>query len=200
MKKRIFFAICMTALAGALSLSACGGKNVYKKLNELAEKDYDEVRLKVTTETDGETLHASYRAVSVAEGITVTYSCEQLNPIGTDENGDYVLPDTAITTLQGEILVKDGKTVKVDGDDIALSPQTVTAAGLRFSADIFEDEETTDTSFKAKVNSPAAFLRESNLVASNMTVVVEYTDRALTSLMITYTTQTGSVTMQYTFA
>ena len=188
-------------LAGALSLCACGGdKSVYAKLNELAEKDYDEVRLKVTTVTDGETLHASYRAVSVAEGISVTYSCEQFNQIGTDENGDYVLPDTAITTLQGEILVKDGKTVKVDGDEIALSPQTVTAAGLRFSADLFEGEETTDTSFRAKVNSPAAFLRESNLVASNMTVVVEYTERALTSLTITYTTQTGSVTMQYTFA
>ncbi len=190
----------MTVLAGALSLCACGGENVYAKLNELAEKDYDEVRLKVTTVTDGETLHANYRAVSVAEGISVTYSYEQFNQIGTDENGDYVLPDTAITTLQGEILVKDGKTVKVDGDEIALSPQTVTAAGLRFSADLFEEEETTDTSFQAKVNSPAAFLRESNLVASGMTVIVEYTDRALTSLTITYNTQTGSVTMQYTFA
>ncbi len=200
MKKRKFFAICTMILAGALSFSACGGKSVYAKLNELAEKDYDEVRLKVTTVTDGETLHASYRAVSVAEGISVTYSCEQFNQIVTDENGDYVLPDAAITTLQGEILVKDGKTVKVDGDTIALSPQTVTAAGLRFSADLFEEEETTDTSFRAKVNSPAAFLRESNLVASNMTVVVEYTDRALTSVTVTYNTQTGSVTMQYTFA
>lgn len=200
MKGRKFLTALVTVSAGVLLLSACGGKSVYAKLNELSAKEYDEVRLKVTAVTGGETLHASYRAVTVAEGILITYTCERLNAIQTDGDGEYVLPDEAIATLSGEMLYSDGKLVRADGDPVELSPQTVSAAGLRFSVDAFTEAEITDTSFQAKVVSPAAFLRESNLVASDMRVAVEFTERALTSMTVTYNTSSGSVQMQYSFA
>lgn len=167
-------------------------KTVYETLTELSAKQYDKVTLTVSVTAGDVTLDACY---TVTES-KVAYTVEQLNKLPTDGTWDGVSPDP-IVTLSGTATVSNGKITHVDGDPVTL-PEGELNGKFGFSEGNFKNVTAENGRFRAEVLSPAAFLGTKS-DADDMTVDVTFTQTALRTVMLTYSTAQSSVITTYTF-
>lgn len=198
-KKSICFVLLGCLAFAALAGCSLGEKNdVYSTLNQLAAKTPQSLALEPSVTADGETLKGEYEVVAEEDGYRVTYSYEKLS-LFTEEDGTYPLPEEYKQTVEGEMLVSDGKIVEQNGEAADLSIEQITASGVRFSAPCFTDVEQAEGSFQANVSDPSAFLQE-EFSCTGMTVEVTYGE-TISAMKISYTSQGGAqVVLEYTFS
>ena len=197
MKKRIIGIACVCAVA-ALSLTACGGNKTYGKLNSLIAKTPSEAELVVTVTADGETLSGEYSLSEQDGGYVVEYTYERLSTFDASDDG-YIFPDAVKTTYEGSVVVKDGKIVQQNGDTADLTFEQMTASGVKFDETYFSNVVIDDGSVIADVSDPEAFL-QSDITCTDMQMKVLFTDDAITSLTVSYTSAAGAqVVIEYTF-
>ena len=143
----------------------------------------------MTGELEGKTEENGYR---------VTYSYQKFNTF-EEEGGEYQIPGTDVSSVEGNMLVSDGKIIEQNGAPSDITVEQITASGVKFAASCFTDVKQTEGSFQAKVSDPSAFLQE-EISCTDMTVSVSYGE-IISSMKIAYTSAGGAqVELEYTFA
>ena len=169
-------------------------ESVYELLDELADEDYSRVDIDVEVETGFAKLYSNY---SVTRS-SVIYSIERLNLLPSD--GIITdLPSSYKTTVTGYALIENGQVVELDGDsDIELPSYSELRGSFNFDEWNFTNAVTGDGYFEADVISPTSFYG-TYVDMSDLKVEVEYTNSALTEIIITYSTQNATVKTVYEF-
>lgn len=195
-----FLSMILVALMLLLSLASCktGGGNtkpaatVYDTLNELAQKDYSNVIIDLSSTLNGETLQDRYTVMQLGENTIVQYSVQRRSVF---EEGQ--IPDSFYTTHQGQLVISDGKITSGNAEDINFTAINVKA--LSFDAAYFSDVEAEAGKFSATVQNPAGFFGESSIDVSAVTLALTYAAR-LQTLTLTYTAPNGAeVVIMYEF-
>ena len=202
MKKILCLTLTLVFLA--LSLVSCGqggnGSNsttkapengVYAQLQALANANYSNVILDISSTQNSVTLKDHYVICYLGEQATVDYSCQRRS---TFEDG--VIPESFITTYTGSLVAENGKIISQNGDDVEIDFTTLSVNALVFDASYFSDVEEGEGTFEAKVTNPAGFMNVGSLSVSNMTVSVNFVGAKI--LSIAYTTSNGTaVVIEY---
>ena len=197
----IIVAITLLALTSCGALGA-GNETAYEKLTRLtSDTEYKKIEVVTKTETaDGILLASVITETKVDNDTRVDYSIQQLAEFELVD-GKYVVPEDMIKTYEGMVRISDGAVVGMNGpSDTPIDFSSCTSCPkFSFKEAFFKAPEITDTTFKAAVVSPVGFLGE-NIPCSNMYVSVTFTDDAVSTLILTYTTSDGSaVTATYNY-
>lgn len=200
MKKKFIWIALLCCLLSAL-LAGCGGtgkKDIYATLNQLAAKTPQTVTLQTSVTAGGETLTGEFEVKTEENGYRVTYSYQKFNTF-EEEGGEYQIPGTDVSSVEGNMLVSDGKIIEQNGSASDITVEQITASGVKFAASCFTDVKQAEGSFQAKVSDPSAFLQE-EISCTDMTVSVSYGE-IISSMKIAYTSAGGAqVELEYTFA
>ena len=169
-------------------------QTVYGLLDSLAGKKYSTVKINISTVTDFAELHSEY----VLTQSNVTYSIERLNLLPSDGNVTN-LPSNYKTTVSGYALVENGQVVELDGDkDVTLPSYDELKGNFNFDESNFKNAVVGANCFEAEVISAAQFYG-ANVDMSDLKVQVEYTETALTKIIISYSTANATVQTVYVF-
>ena len=202
MKRILCFTLTLVLLV--LSLASCGGGNgsgsaattapsndVYSKLQALANANYSNMIVDVSSTQNGVTMKDYFVVASVGNQTTVDYSCQRRS---TFVNG--VAPTDYLTTYRGSLVLENGKIVSQNGDTVSIDFTALSVNALVFDASYFSDVEEGEGTFEAKVTNPAGFMNKAGLAVSDMTVSVAYS--GMKNLTISYTAANGSaVVIEY---
>ena len=204
MKKIVSFVLFLALL---VCITACGGKKppqgggtnnppaeqtVYEKLGELAAKNYSRVSVSVVSGVEGVTLTANY----VLTQSSVQYSIEQLNQLPTNGSASGISPSHK-TTVSGSAAVNGGEIV-LDGESVNLPSYSELKGSFDFSANGFANVVESGNTFSADIASVATFFGAA-VDIQNAKISVNYTETALSEIVITYQKANASVTTTYTF-
>ena len=208
MNKRLLAALlCVVLALSVFALVACvkepddptppdppqPQKTVYDALNELAAKSHDSGKLTVVTTVGDDVLTSTYTLSTTADGVKVEYQIQTLARVSLDEH-----TTERIVTTSGSYVVKDGKVVQQNGQNCDIALETVSAQGIKFDKAYFAEVKESDGKFVANVTNVKGFIGD--VVATDMTVEVTYTEQAISNLVVSYTTTNATVTMTYAFA
>ena len=95
--------------------------------------------------------------------------------------------------------IVDGKVTELDGEGVTLPSYDELKGNFSFAESNFKNVTTQGNSLSADVESPSSFYG-STVNVQNMKVTVEYTETALSKIVITYQTANSTVTTTYEFA
>jgi len=197
MKKVIVIALLFVL---CVSLCACvdtSNQTLYDDFNQMAKVAYASYTVEVEQITDGETLSSSYK-VQTENGISkIEYRYEVLNSV-EEVDGAFVVPDEYKSVKQGSVTVKNGEILERSGDALNVDVSKINGLGLNFAQAYFENESVQDNSFTAKVKNVNAFLGKS-VDCSNMTVAIAHNGSRFEKVTISYTTNTSSTEIKYSF-
>ena len=169
-------------------------ETVYDKLNALADVSYRQVKLIVVTITGDVTLSASYTLTNSF----VSYSVEQLNMLPSDGDLTGISPEYK-TTHTGYAKIVNGKVTEMDGETVTLPSYDELKGNFSFAESNFRNVAEQGSTFTADVISPSSFYG-SYVKAQDMKITVNYTESALSKIIITYKTTNSTVTTTYEFA
>ncbi len=196
--KRILIALILF-ISVLISFTACntGGntpsETVFDKLNKLAKEEYGSVEISVTTVTGDVSLSSKY----IVTNERIEYIVEKMNSI--DIGGASALPDEHRSTLSGVAEIKDGKVVKIHGDEVTLPSHDEIAGAFCFDEDNFKDVSLTDGKLSAKIVSLQDFISSEATDIDDAAVVVYYNDNAIMRVDLMYSTSLSMVNIQYLF-
>ena len=193
--------MCMTACSGSKDPEPTPGgdtpppvtQTIYEKLDEFADLNYQQIKLAVVTVTGEIQLSAKYTLTQS----NVSYSVEQLNMLPSNGDLTGVSPEYK-TTHTGYAKIVDGKITELDGEGVTLPSYDELKGNFSFAESNFKNVTTQGNSFSADIVSPSSFYG-STVNVQNMKVNVEYTDTALSKIIITYQTAKSTVTTTYEF-
>ena len=168
---------------------------IYQTLGALAQKEYSALTLAVEVSENGKKLSGTYNVSKNGDAVTVDYSYQQFAAF-QQVDGRLVAPENEIETLSGSVTTKDGKVTDKTGAELNISVQTVTASGFDFKKEYFTAEQIGENQYKATVTDPAAFMGVDNV--SDMSVVVDFGDAAISKLVINYKQGNKAVVLTYT--
>ena len=169
-------------------------QTVYDLLNDLADRDYSNIKIDITVTTGFAELYSNY----VLTQSNVVYSIERLNLLPSDGNITD-LSSNYKTTVTGYALIENGQVVELDGDkDITLPSYDELKGNFNFDESNFKNAVVGNNSFEAEVISPSQFYG-ADVDMSNLKVKVEYTETSLTKIIIFYSTTNASVQTIYVF-
>lgn len=205
--KRIISIITLIALV-CLAFTACGGdttttpedNTVYGKLTRsMASRDFDTLSITViTTAKDGTVLESEYVYSTVDEGLRIEYSAQKIEQFDISD-GECVAPSDMISTVEGTVVVSEGKIILMTGQDAPVDLSGADYPEFKFKESFFSDVESMDGEFSASVLSPTAFVGFP-LTCSAMTVHIYYNVFRITDILLTYTTAEGtSVSVNYEY-
>ncbi len=190
--------ICMTACSGLKDNKPTSGEDstveqtVYEQLDALTDVNYKMVKVRVVTDTDNVQLFAEY----VLTQYNVQYSIEQLNKLPS--NGDITgVSSEYKSTITGSASVDNGEII-LDGENITLPAYDELKGNFNFDESNLKNVIIENNILKADVVSSSAFYG-SEVNVENMKITVEYTQTALSKIVITYQTTYSSVTTTYEF-
>lgn len=183
-------ALILTCLFCFTSCELFGKNADLDKLSELIKSQVSDYTVRVSvTSGNGLTSTEEYTVREVNGARTVSYRIEKLN--GFTVNGDTVTPPEEFKT------VSEGTLTGAD----ALSPK-FDLPSFNFSADVIKNvrvAETAPLQLTAELSSLEGFMGKA-LSGSNATLTVVYTDSAINSISVSYTTDAGNTcTVVYTF-
>ena len=199
--------MCMTACSGSKDPEPTTGgesttptppppvtETIYDKLDDFADLNYQQIKLSIVTVTGDIQLSANYTLMQS----NVSYSVEQLNMLPSNGDLTGISPDYK-TTHTGYAKIVDGKVTELDGEEVTLPSYDELKGDFSFAESNFKNVTTQGNSLSADVNSPSSFYG-STVNVQNMKVTVEYTETALSKIVITYQTANSTVTTTYEFA
>lgn len=198
--------ICMTACSEAknselttdgnitASPSAAVTETTYDKLDYLTNLNYQQIRLTIVTVTGDIQLSANY----ILTQNYVSYSVEQLNMLPSNGNLTKIFPEYK-TTHAGYARIVDGKVIELDGEGVTLPSYNELKGNFNFAESNFKNVTTQSNFLSADVVSASNFYG-SRVSVQNMKVTIEYTEVALSKIVITYRTANSMVTTIYEFA
>ena len=167
-------------------------EDIYSRLAELANREYGLITLDITSTTSHVSLGARYE-ISADE---VRYSVERLNRISIDDIASN--PASYKKTLTGVATVKNGVIVSINGDDVELPEYTELKGLFTFDEKCFCEVKDEGGVFTADIVNPDSFFtRDVDVTDARISVV--YTDDALVSITLSYTTSAATVVAVYTF-
>lgn len=173
-----------------------GEKTVYELLESLTRERYQKISLTVCTVTGNIELGAEY----VLSDNLVTYRIEQLNMLPTDGNFEDISSDYKVT-VSGNAEIRDGQVIKLDQSTVSLPSCDTLVGSFNFDKSNFQnvEERSSDLStFQADVVAPEKFLGTPT-DATDMKVVVEYSQASLEAMTMVYSTANARVTIVYAF-
>lgn len=196
MKKQVFniAAVC-TAVCCLGACTVEKQSSEYDALNEMLNATYSQVVITVTdTFDESASLNSEYIIHYQDSGIKVYYTVEKFAEI--DDSLESLLSDMK-TTLTGEMTIKSGSVVSVNGDDIGLTAD-MTKGGFSFKEEYFEDAQLSGVYLKADVKDASAFFGH-GINCTDMKVQATFLD-VFYDIQVTYTSEMGSkVEITYTF-
>ncbi|MBR3685660.1 MAG: hypothetical protein IKL86_05260 [Clostridia bacterium] len=205
--KKVLFILVIVALL-TISLTACNlipdkDADVYNTLNEMASKEYTNINLAVETSYQGVTLLNTYTIMNSSNSTMVTYKTQSLATIGTDEDGNFVVPEDMIVTKEGNAVIKGGQVVEQSGSPADVPVKSISTLKLDFNEAYFNNPygyaENEQQIFVADVINAKAFTSNAEFDGKDMTVEVRYGEQ-LEKVTINYTSQKGAlVKVTYTF-
>lgn len=205
--KKVLFILVIVALL-TISLTACNlisdkDADVYNTLNEMASKEYTNINLAVETSYQGVTLLNTYTIMNSSNSTMVTYKTQSLATIGTDEDGNFVVPEDMIVTKEGNAIIKGGQVVEQSGSPADVPVKSISTLKLDFNEAYFNNPygyaENEQQIFVANVTNAKAFTSNAEFDGKDMTVEVRYGEQ-LEKVTINYTSQKGAlVKVTYTF-
>ncbi|MBQ9114887.1 MAG: hypothetical protein IJY07_03015 [Clostridia bacterium] len=205
--KKVLFILVIVALL-IISLTACNlipdkDADVYNTLNEMASKEYTNINLAVETSYQGVTLLNTYTIMNSSNSTMVTYKTQSLATIGTDEDGNFVVPEDMIVTKEGNAIIKGGQVVEQSGSPADVPVKSISTLKLDFNEAYFNNPygyaENEQQIFVADVTNAKAFTSNAEFDGKDMTVEVRYGEQ-LEKVTINYTSQKGAlVKVTYTF-
>ena len=170
-------------------------KAIFELLDDLTEKDYSNIEINIVITTDFAELHSNY---SLTQN-NVVYSIERLNLLSSDGNVSD-LPSNYKTTVTGYALIENGQVVELDGNkEIALPSYDELKGKFNFDESNFKNVVVGSNALEADVVSPSRFYG-AEMDMSNLKVKVEYTETALTQIIMSYSTTNATVQTVYAFA
>ena len=197
---------CMTACSGSKDPEPTPGgdtttptppppvtETIYDKLDDFADLNYQQIKLSIVTVTDDIQLSANYTLTQN----NVSYSVEQLNMLPSNGDLTGISPEYK-TTHTGYAKIVDGKVTELDGEGVTLPSYDELKGNFSFAESNFKNVTTQGNSLSADVDSPSSFCG-STVNVQNMKVTVEYTETALSKIVITYQTANSTVTTTYAF-
>ena len=167
-------------------------EDIYSRLGGLANREYGLITLDITSTTSHVSLGARYE-ISADE---VRYSVEKLNRISIDDIASN--PASYKKTLTGVATVKNGVIVSINGDDVELPEYTEMRGLFSFSESCFRDAKDENGVFTADIVDPDSFFNR-DVDVSGARISVVYTDEALVSITVSYSTSAATVAAVYTF-
>ena len=167
-------------------------EDIYSRLVRLAKCEYGLITLDITSTTSHVSLGARYE-ISADE---VRYSVESLNRISIDDIASN--PASYKKTLTGVATVKNGVIVSINGDDVELPEYTEMRGLFSFSESCFRDVKDENGVFTADIVDPDSFFNR-DVDVSGARISVVYTDEALVSITVSYSTSRATVVAVYTF-
>ena len=198
--------MCMTACSGSKNPEPTPGgdtttptppsqatETIYDKLDDFADLNYQQIKLTIVTVTDDIQLSANY----TLSQSNVSYSVEQLNMLPSNGDLTGISPDYK-TTRTGYAKIVDGKVTELDGEEVTLPTYDELKGNFSFAESNFKNVTTQGNSLSADVDSPSSFYG-STVNVQNMKLTVEYTETALSKIVITYQTANSTVTTTYEF-
>lgn len=193
--KKLFKIILFTVIA-VLTFCGCEKASVKVDYNSLTKKlnsDYSGWSLTVKTKKDDVTLTDVFAVKKSDAQTEIEYTLETLSELSFDNDGEF------ITKKSGSAVIKDGKVVTENGDEVVIEIEELATLGLSFKAEYFGNAKYSDTSFSATVVKPSSFLGKS-LNCTDMTVYASFSDK-FTKINIMYTAENGAkIDCTYSFA
>ena len=169
-------------------------QTVYDKLCELSEQEYSSIKIDIVVTTGFAELYSNY----VLTQNNMVYSVDKLNLLPSDGNITD-LPSNYKTTVTGYALIENGEVVDLDGNkDITLPSYDELKGIFNFDENNFKNAVVGTNSLEADVISPPRFYG-TDVDMSNLKVKVEYTETALTKIIISYSTTNSTVQTVYVF-
>lgn len=167
---------------------------VYDKLNELVKAKRDKLNLTVETAVGEDRLVSTFKVAETDGKTTIEYQIQTLAEIDLDSG-----TSSRVNTKAGSYVVKNGKIVQQDGQNCDVELEKITAVGsLRFDEKYFSDVTAANGNFKAKVVDFKSFAGV-DVAANSAETEIAYTEQAISSIKITYTTATATITATYLF-
>ena len=195
--------MCITACSGSKDPEPTPGgsdtptppipQTVYEKLDSFVDKEYKKVKVGVVTNTDNIQLSAEY----VLTQYNVLYSIEQLNLLPPDGDITEVSPEYK-TTISGSAIVDNEEIIILDGANVTLPTYDELKGDFNFNEDNLKNVIIENNTLIADVLSPSMFYG-AEVNVQNMKITVEYTETAISKIIITYQTTYSSVTTTYEF-
>ena len=169
-------------------------QNVYDLLNDLADRDYSNIKIDITVTTGFAKLYSNY----VLTQSNVVYSIERLNLLPSDGNITDLSSNYKMT-VTGYALIENGQVIELDGNkDVDLPSYDELKGNFNFDESNFKNAVVGTNSLQADVVSPSQFYG-ADVDMSNLKVKVEYTETALTKITISYNTTNASVQTVYVY-
>ena len=169
-------------------------QNVYDLLNDLADREYSNIKIDITLTTGFAELYSNY----VLTQSNVVYSIEGLNLLPSDGNTTD-LSSNYKATVTGYALIENGQVIELDGNkDVDLPSYDELKGNFNFDESNFENVVVGTNSLEADVVSPSQFYG-ADVDMSNLKVKVEYTESSLTKITISYNTTNASVQTVYVY-
>ena len=163
-------------------------------LDDLADLEYSNIKIDIVVTIGFAELYSKY----VLTQSTVIYSIERLNLWPTDGNITD-LPSNYKMAVTGYALIKNGQVIELDGNnDVTLPSYDELKGKFHFEESNFKNIVVGLNAFEAEVVSPSKFYG-TDVVVNDLKVKVEYTQNALTNILISYTTANSTVQTMYTF-
>ena len=196
----IVLLICMTACSGTQNpeptpddSNSPATPTIYDKLDDFSDLNYQQIKLTIVTVTGDIQLSANYTLTQN----NVSYSVEQLNMLPSNGDLTGISPEYK-TTHTGYAKIVDGKVTELDGEGVTLPSYDELKGNFSFAESNFKNVTTQGNYLSADVDSPSSFYG-STVNVQNMKVTVEYTETALSKIVITYQTANSTVTTTYEF-
>lgn len=195
MKKRLL--ILMLSVVLLIGMTACAENDYHKmiceQLDNLADKSYQGVNLRVVTTMGDVQLSANYNLTQD----NISYSIECFNTLPPDADVVGMSPEYK-TTHTGSAKIVDGEVTEFDQEGVELPSYDELKGNFNFDASNLTNVVAQNNSLSADVISPAIFYG-SEVNMQNMKIKVEYTATALGKIIITYQTDRSTVITTYEF-
>jgi len=204
MKKNLSIILIVLLMSCLFALTACGeedvivDKSVYQQLNDCLSANYSGLDVSVAVEQDGLSVLSTYK-IEYQGVTTVNYHVEELNGFSV-ENNKIVVPESYKSVKEGTATYANGKITSIDGDQVDIQLDNITAKNINFSESYFENIEIGEGTLKADVKNIDAFIGTTNSGYTNVKVAVIYSTNKLTSLELSFKTMNESnVNVKYLF-
>jgi len=202
MKKLLTIILTLVASLSFVFLTACGEEiktnTIYDTLNNFLYTDYNDLIITINTENGGFEVQSKYTLV-FGETTKFTYHVEELNEF-SQAGGEYSIPDSYKKVYEGTAEYTNGKVVKIDGENVEISPETIDHTRFTFNQEYFTDVEQTAFTLKANITDVDKFLGTTNSGYKDAKVEVTYGLDAITQIQVTFkTTDNSNIKVLYMF-
>lgn len=170
--------------------------DLYSELNAIANANHNSIKVTITTQQNEEKIESIFDIKNSGNRSVINYSVENFSPIDPDTGAGG---DTVASV--GSVVLENGKVTEQTGDQVNVNFGNVMKLSLHFAERNFQNVQTENGIFSAKVTNPQSFMDAPSLVCTNMTVMFAYTGSAENVIVIQYTSAGGAaVTINYTFS